>query len=102
VNLIFFLQLIIVVALGGFAGEYYRMMRFEELSNRMFMANVLAGGFLSFLIGYAIYTLYNNEKLAIILSGLISYQDVDNIQQITKNLIKTILKGGDGSDNEKK
>ena len=89
------MQLIGVVFAGGFIGEYYRAAHYPDLEmfSNIFIANFLAGGFLSFLIGYFIYNAFENKFLSITISGLLSFQEVKEINSTAKKIIKLFIDG---------
>ena len=90
---LFFIQLIGMTAVGGFAGEWWRS---QSCSNAVamsrFLANVLAGGFLSFLSGWALYERMDSPGPPLITAGLIAFQSVENIMKTTKKLVLSHLK----------
>jgi len=59
---IFVLQLLGFIGVGGFIGEFYRTIYAGYSINRYFIANFLAGGFLSFLVAYSFYREQNNDS----------------------------------------
>lgn len=89
---LYIIQLIGAVGTGGFIGEFYRT-AYNPISIRLFIANFLAGSFLSFFIAYMMYMISNNKPVSLILGGLLSYQDEKFISRLTKKIIENILKG---------
>ena len=98
----FFHLLILMTGVGGFLGEAYRLPTNMKLVSTKFAISVLAGSFLAFLAGWAWYERTGNRNISLILSGLISFQDIEKLAKasrsiILKNLslIEKLLKGGD-------
>ena len=97
-NTITILQFCTVIGVGGFAGEFYRTADNPTFTRR-FWANFLAGSFLSFMGGWWVFYQYQRKEVALIITGLLAYQDVEKLQKIINRIIKTIIKGGK-DDNE--
>ena len=98
----FFHLLTLMVGVGGFLGEAYRLPTNMRLMSGRFAISVLAGGFLAFLAGWAWYERTGNRNVSLILSGLISFQDIEKVASISRSiilknlsLIEKLLKGGD-------
>lgn len=90
---LYLIQLIGAVGTGGFIGEFYRA-AYNPINVRLFIANFLAGSFLSFFIAYMMYLISSNKPVSLILGGLLSYQDEKFISRLTRKTIENILKGG--------
>jgi len=89
---LFYLQFLIVVVAGGFIGEYYRLAMSKGLFSRLFVAKVLAGSFLAWLIGYICEIFTKNRPLSFTIAALLSYQEETYISGMARQLIKTVLK----------
>ena len=74
----FTLQLIGVVALGSFTGEFRRSTNpteFVEMSFLSFFGSMLGNAFLSFWVAYATYEIFGNRVFSLSTGGLLSYQE---------------------------
>ena len=91
-NGLFYLQLVAAVASGAFIGEYYRLAVAKGRLGRLFVAKILAGGFLAWLIGYFIYSMSANKPVSFIVAALLSYQEEDFISKVSRQLIQNMLK----------
>ena len=92
-GLIFIIQLIGVVSAGGFIGEFYRTVHSNiDITPSIFIANYMAGCFLSFMFAYMIYTILDNENLSLIIGGLLSYQEQEFIARVSKKLLNRYVK----------
>lgn len=76
-EIVFLVQLLGVVGVGGFIGEFYRSsLSSSPVSVKLFISSILAGGFLAYIISLAFYYfVYENKTLALIMGSLLSYQD---------------------------
>lgn len=90
-EIVFLAQLLGVVSVGGLIGEFYRGSVIGGPVNfRMFVASVMAGSFLAFLISTAFYYfIYNNRIMAFLVGGFISYQD----ERYIRRFIKLVIEG---------
>ena len=88
---IFVLQLLGFIGVGGFIEEFYRTIYAGYSINRYFIANFLAGGFLSFLVAYSFYQVTGNKTMTHILGALLAYQDEKYLNTMGKDLLKRIL-----------
>ncbi len=95
---LFFIQLVGCVSCGGFIGEYYRKVTAapeDNLNLKLFIAHFLAGSFLAFVVAYAVYLTSKQKELSLILGALLSYQDEQRLNKITRSIISEHLgKGG--------
>ena len=75
-NGIFYYQLLGIIAAGSFIGQFWRS-SVTDVDLRVFLANFLAGAFLSyvFIIGY--YSVTEHKESAIVFGGLLSFQDIN-------------------------
>lgn len=87
----FLLQLIAIVCIGGFIGEFYRVAITNSVINKLFFARVLAGSFLSCLLGYLIYYFNKNKVFALIAAGLMAYQEENFVSQLAQQMVKNLL-----------
>lgn len=96
----FLAQLVGVIALGSFAGELRRnTVADTELILIKFIAAILGGAFLSFLIAYAIYEYRGDKPLAFIIGGYLAYQDEAYVmKQVSAFVSKFLDKGGSKKD----
>ena len=85
------LQIAFAVCAGGFIGEFNRTAT-EPVTLRIFMANFLAGSFLSFFVAYLVYHMSNNKTVSVTVGGLLSYQDEKFINKIVKFILLEIKK----------
>lgn len=85
---LFMFQLLGAVAVGSFVGEFFRSSRSQEYSARIFLANFLAGSFLSFLVAYSFYLITNLKELSLIIGAGLSYQDERFISRLMRKMIK--------------
>jgi RsiW-degrading membrane proteinase PrsW (M82 family) len=92
-EVIYVLQLIAIIIAGGFIGEFYRTSNSDKfMSHKEFIANLLAGGFLSFVLAYLYFYLVGDRKISFLLGGVLSYQNVKTINGFIVKLIKNYLK----------
>lgn len=89
---LFYLQLIAAVASGAFIGEYYRLAISKGNFGRLFMAKVLAGSFLAWLIGYLCYHFTKNKSVSFVVAALLAYQEEDYASKITRQILRNLLK----------
>ena len=94
---LYIIQLVGAVGTGGFIGEFYRT-AYNPVSIRIFIANFLAGSFLSFFVSYMIYLVTRNRNVSLILGGLLSYQDEKFISNLTKKLVENIVMKNNDSE----
>jgi hypothetical protein len=89
---ILIMQMIAVAFVSGLIGEYRRS-AFDviTLTFHQFSSNVIAGALLSVLLGLLIYHLFKSEILAIVSTGLLSYQNTDNLENFSKNILDKII-----------
>lgn len=97
---LYLLQLLGAVAVGGFVGEFFRTSQSSATSIRIFIANFLAGSFVSFLMGYVIYIATRQRQISIIIGALISYQDEQFIARLARNMIRHWINGGVEGDDD--
>ncbi len=87
----FFIQLLGWVACGSFVGEFKRASIREEKLNT---PSMLAGGFLSYIAGYALYLASSQREISLLLAGFIAYQDEEFINNAAKRALKLYLDNG--------
>lgn len=88
----FFYLLFSVVAIGGFLGEAYRVPTNEKMLYGRFLINVASGCFLAFLAGWAFYEYRQQRNASLIISGFISFQDVDSVFKLFKKILSKNIK----------
>ena len=93
-NQMYLLQLLGAVACGGFVGEFYRTAKNSEICARVFVANFLAGVFLSMIMGYLVFYFTNNREISILIGALLSYQDEAYLSNLSKKVVKNIMNEG--------
>ena len=98
---LYLLQLLGAVFTGGFVGEFFRTSRNINISAKIFMANFLAGSFLSFIIAYVIYLSTKQKEISILLGALLSYQEERFISQMARKLILNWIQEGENKDDDK-
>jgi hypothetical protein len=91
---LYLLQLLGAVAVGGFVGEFFRTSQSSTVTFRIFIANFLAGSFVSFLMGYVVYLATKQRQISILIAALISYQDEDFIARLARTMIRHWIGGG--------
>ena len=97
---LYLLQLLGAVSIGGFVGEFFRTSQNTVVSTRLFLANFLAGVFVSFLMGYVIYLSTNQRQISILIAALISYQDEKFISRLARRMIANWI--DEGTENTKR
>ena len=95
---LYLLQLLGAVSAGGFVGEFFRTSRNTDITARIFLANFLAGAFLSFLIAYVIYLATRQREISILLGALLSYQEERFISQAARKLVLHWIQEGANKD----
>jgi|AntRauTorckE6833_2_1112554.scaffolds.fasta_scaffold09037_2 hypothetical protein len=91
-SVIFIIQLVGIILAGGFIGEFHRTIHTSEFTPSLFIANFLAGSFLTFILSSLFYMTTNKRNVTIILGGLLSYQDHEFISKIAKGTVEDVLK----------
>ena len=92
---LFIFQLLGIIGVGGFIGEFYRITYSGGSIDRIFIANYLAGSFLAFMVSYGIYLLINNKHLSLVLAGILAYQDEKYLTKISRKFLEDFIKGSD-------
>lgn len=92
-NTLYLLQLLGAVAVGGFVGEFFRTSQNATISARVFLANFLAGSFLSFIIAYIFYLISNRAEIALLLGAALSYQEEKELVKIVRKMALQLLSG---------
>lgn len=99
-HIIFIIQLIGIILTGGFIGEFHRTISTSDFTPSLFIANFLAGSFLTFIVSYLFYITTEIKNVTIVLGGLLSYQDHDFITEIARNTVTNILERKGKSKND--
>ena len=91
-----FEKLLVMVAIGTFAGEAKRSVRIEVDSFKLlyFFFNFIASAFLGFSLGYVFYYLKGREELVPFLGGLIGYSGSDFAEGKAMTFLNKKLGGG--------
>ena len=91
-----FEKLLVMVAIGTFAGEAKRSLGVEVDSFKLlyFCFNFIASAFLGFSLGYVFYYLRGREELAPFLGGLIGYFGSDFAEGRALVYLQNRLGGG--------
>ena len=91
---LYLLQLLGAVVIGGFIGEFFRTSRGRKYSAQIFLANFLAGGFLSFIIGFSFYFITKQYEISILLAALLSYQKEEFVSGLARRIVKNWVDQG--------
>lgn len=94
-NQLFLLQLLGAVTCGGFVGEFHRASTSANLNLKIFMANFLAGSFLSFILAYLMYLATEQRQISIVVGAIFSYQEEKFISRFARNIIRFWLNEGE-------
>ena len=89
-----FEKLLVMVAIGTFAGEAKRSFGFDSFKLLHFCFNFIASAFLGFSLGYIFYYLRGREELAPFLGGLIGYFGSDFAEGKALVFLQSKLGGG--------
>ena len=89
-----FEKLLVMVAIGTFAGEAKRSLIGEGFELIAFFFNFIASAFLGFSLGYVFYYLKGREELAPFLGGLIGYFGSDFAEGNAMTFLQNKLGGG--------
>ena len=89
-----FEKLLVLVAIGTFAGEAKRSLVEESFEIITFFFNFIASAFLGFSLGYVFYYLRGREELAPFLGGLIGYFGSDFAEGRALVYLQNRLGGG--------
>ena len=89
-----FEKLLVMVAIGTFAGEAKRSLGVESFKLLAFFFNFIASAFLGFSLGYVFYYLKGREDLAPFLGGLIGYFGSDFAEGKALVFLQNKLGGG--------
>lgn len=87
---IFYYQLLGVVSAGSFIGEFWRT-RDHCVDLRSFLADFLAGAFLSFLIAWGVFSTTHNRTTSTIVGGLLAFQDREQIVRVARIVLTEFL-----------
>ena len=89
-----FEKLLVMVAIGTFAGEAKRSLIGESFELIAFFFNFIASAFLGFSLGYVFYYLKGREELVPFLGGLIGYFGSDFAEGKALVFLQSKLGGG--------
>jgi len=89
-----FEKLLVMVAIGTFAGEAKRSLIEESFELVAFFFNFIASAFLGFSLGYVFYYLKGREELVPFLGGLIGYFGSDFAEGKAMTFLNKKLGGG--------
>ncbi|MBF8435501.1 hypothetical protein I0Q91_00285 [Halanaerobiaceae bacterium Z-7014] len=89
-----FEKLLVMVAIGTFAGEAKRSLIEESFEIIVFSFNFIASAFLGFSLGYIFYYLRGKEELVPFLGGLIGYFGSDFAEGKALVFLQNRLEGG--------
>ena len=89
-----FEKLLVMVAIGTFAGEAKRSLGVESFELLAFSFNFIASAFLGFSLGYVFYYLKGREELVPFLGGLIGYFGSDFAEGKALVFLQNKLGGG--------
>ena len=89
-----FEKLLVMVAIGTFAGEAKRSLGVESFELIAFFFNFIASAFLGFSLGYVFYYLRGREDLAPFFGGLIGYFGSDFAEGKALVFLQSRLGGG--------
>ncbi len=89
-----FEKLLVMVAIGTFAGEAKRSLVEESFEIIAFFFNFIASAFLGFSLGYVFYYLRGREELVPFLGGLIGYFGSDFAEGKALVFLQDKLEGG--------
>ena len=89
-----FEKLLVMVAIGTFAGEAKRSLVEESFELIAFFFNFIASAFLGFSLGYVFYYLKGREELVPFLGGLIGYFGSDFAEGKALVFLQSKLGGG--------
>ena len=89
-----FEKLLVMVAIGTFAGEAKRALGIENFELIAFFFNFIASAFLGFSLGYVFYYLKGREELVPFLGGLIGYFGSDFAEGKALVFLQDKLEGG--------
>ena len=89
-----FEKLLVLVAIGTFAGEAKRSLVEESFELLAFFFNFIASAFLGFSLGYVFYYLKGREELVPFLGGLIGYFGSDFAEGKAMTFLNKKLGGG--------
>jgi len=92
-----FEKLLVMVAIGTFAGEAKRSLGVDSFKLLHFCFNFIASAFLGFSFGYIFYYLKGREEIAPIIAGLIGYFGSDYAEYKAFTFLSSKLEGG-GAD----
>lgn len=94
-NQLFLLQLLGAVGCGGFVGEFYRASTNVDVNLKTFMANFLAGSFLSFILAYLMFLATEQRQMSLLVGAIFSYQEEKFISGFVRNIIRLWLNEGE-------
>jgi len=89
-----FEKLLVMVAIGTFAGEAKRSLGVDSFKLLHFCFNFIASAFLGFSLGYIFYYLRGREELVPFLGGLIGYFGSDFAEGKALVFLQNRLEGG--------
>ena len=89
-----FEKLLVMVAIGTFAGEAKRSLGVDSFKLLYFCFNFIASAFLGFSLGYVFYYLKGREELVPFLGGLIGYFGSDFAEGKALVFLQNKLGGG--------
>lgn len=94
VDATFTLQLIGIVALGSFAGEFRRTTKVTDtppdLSVARFAGSMLGSAFLSFWIAFAVYEYKGDRVASFLVGGILSYQEEDLVLRYGVGILRRL------------
>ena len=100
ITVLYFLQLLGVVSVGGFVGQFFRASHDPNISTRVFCANLMSCVYLSLILASVFYLVTQNKYLSFAIGGIVGYQDEKYLSRIARSLLKQIMNEGGPDKNE--